>query len=84
MTCNCKADMESKLLARFKESEPDAKEHTVSLQGYALILGEKLEQKGCMTISTAADFPLRKGGYKNKKSNMNMIFTYCPFCGVKY
>ncbi|QOY96365.1 hypothetical protein IM543_11395 [Massilia sp. UMI-21] len=84
MACNCKKDIEEKLLNRFKEMSPEATGHQVSLTGYALILGDKLEQKGCMTISAEAAFPLKKGGTKAKKQTQNMIFTFCPFCGVKY
>jgi hypothetical protein len=84
MTCDCKKSLETKLAERFKESAPEAKDHAVSLQGYALILGEKLEQKGCMPIHCTATYPLKKGGTKEKTVKQNMIFTYCPFCGVAY
>lgn len=84
MACNCKKDIEEKLLTRFKEASPEASGHEVSLTGYALIFGDKLEQKGFMTISTQAIFPLRRGGSKAKKQTQNMVFTFCPFCGVKY
>lgn len=84
MACTCKKDLEEKLLTRFKEMTPEASGHEASLNGYALIFGEKLEQKGYMTLSTEAAFPLKKGGTKNKKQTQNMIFTFCPFCGVKY
>ncbi|UGQ44946.1 hypothetical protein [Massilia endophytica] len=84
MACNCKKDLEEKLLERFKEQSPEANGHCVSLQGYALIFGEKLEQKGCMTIASTASFPLKKGGMKEKRQTQNMVFTYCPFCAEKY
>ena len=82
--CNCKADLEAKLLDRFKEQNPEASEHYVALQGYTLILGEKLEQKGYMGIRATARFPLKKGGTKEKAITQNMVFSYCPFCGEKY
>jgi len=84
MTCNCKNDLEEKLLARFQDVSPEAIGHELSLTGYAFILGDKLEYKGCMKIEAVADFPLRKGGFKRKTQTQNMIFTFCPFCGVKY
>lgn len=84
MACNCKTEIEHKLLTRFKELSPEARAHEVSLTGYALILGDKLEQKGCMKIEAVADFPLRKGGMKRKTQLQNMVFTFCPFCGEKY
>lgn len=84
MTCTCKTDIQEKLLARLKEQSPEATGHQTELKGYALLLGEKLQQKGCMTIEAVADFPLKKGGLKSKKKTQNMIFNFCPFCGVRY
>jgi len=84
MACSCKTDIEGKLLDRFKGQSPEATEHRVELKGYALIFGKKLEQKGCMTLEAVADFPLKKGGVKSKKQTQNMIFNFCPFCGVNY
>lgn len=84
MACNCKNDLEEKLLTRFREMSPEAVGHEVSLTGYTFIIGDKLEYKGCMNIEAAADFPLRKGGFKRKTQSQNMIFTFCPFCGEKY
>lgn len=83
--CDCKKDIEARLLERFKEASPDAKEHIVNMAGYALIIGENsLTQKGCMQIEMTAAHPLKKGGYKSKTERSNMIFSYCPFCGEKY
>ena len=84
MACSCKTEIEAKLLTRFQEVSPEAVGHEVSLTGYAFILGDKLEFKGCMKLEAVADFPLRKGGFKRKTQIQNMIFTFCPFCGVKY
>lgn len=84
MTCECKKDLEAKLLDRFKENSPEASKHEVNLQGYTLILGDKLEQKGFMPIEATALFPLKKGGSKEKKLKQNMVFKFCPFCGIEY
>jgi len=86
MACSCKTSIEAKLLARFKEQSPDASKHEVELTGYALILDDAMSMtlKGCMKIEAAADHPLRKGGVKRKVQQQNMVFTFCPFCGVKY
>jgi len=83
--CNCKADLEAKLLERFKEHSPEATEHGVSLQGYTLLIEDnRLRQAGYMTAAASALYPLKKGGTKLKKITQNMIFTFCPFCGEKY
>jgi hypothetical protein len=84
-TCNCKKDIEAKLLARFKESTPDASDHGLELKGYALVItDDAVEQKGYMIIKATANYPLKKGGYKLKSAEQSMVFTFCPFCGVKY
>jgi len=83
--CECKKELEAKLLARFKEHSPEATDHGVSLQGYALVIeDDTLRQKGCMTATASAVYPLKKGGTKLKKITQSMLFTFCPFCGVKY
>lgn len=82
--CDCKKDIETKLLERFVSQAPDAIEHSARLVGYSLIIGNRIEQKGCMTIELSAAHPLKKGGYKTKTERSNMIFNYCPFCGEKY
>lgn len=65
---------------------PLATDHAVSLEGYALIVGDDLglKEKGCMPMKITANFPLKNGGVKNKTVNKFMVFTYCPFCGEKY
>lgn len=83
--CDCKNDIESKLLDRFKNYAPDAKSHEVRLAGYTIIITDGgLVLKGCMPIELSADRPLKKGGFKHKKETQQMIFSYCPFCGRKY
>lgn len=83
--CKCKKDIEARLLARFKETAPEATDHSIVLTGYALVIeGNSLLQRPCMEIRASASFPLKKGGSKAKVIRENMIFNYCPFCGVKY
>lgn len=84
-TCNCKKDIEAKLLARFKESAPEASDHGLESKGYAFVITDDVfEQKGCMEIKATANYPMKKGGHKLKSISQSMIFTFCPFCGVKY
>lgn len=82
--CDCRNDIESKLLERFKEQVPDAQNHQATLRGYAMVIRETPLEVGCMPIELVADRPLKRGGYKPKTDRMNMFFTYCPFCGAKY
>ena len=83
-TCNCRKDIEAKLLERFKLSAPDASEHGVTLQGYSLVIETAgLFSKPVMPYKTSAIYPLKKGGTKLKTVTGNMILNYCPFCGAR-
>ena len=84
--CNCKSEIEKKLLKLFIENEPEAKSHCATLEGYTLVLdGNRLVQKGCMQITLVAAHKVKKSGeFKAKKQTRNMIFEFCPFCGKRY
>ncbi|MGE4545807.1 MAG: hypothetical protein AB7D06_17075 [Pedobacter sp.] len=82
--CDCRKTIEKKLLDKFRQDAPEAKDHTSKLTGYAFIFGESVMEKGVMPIEQTAKFPLKKGGMKERKIKINMMFTYCPFCGEKY
>ena len=84
MSCDCREDIEAKLLARFKEQAPDAKEHAAELKGYGMVIREKIVTIGCMPIEMTAEHPLKNGGFKRKIDRQSMFFNYCPFCGKKY
>lgn len=82
MSCNCKSEIEAKLLDRFKQQAPDATDHKVRLTGYTLLLGETITAAPYMEFEATANHPLKKGGFKEKRERQNMIFNYCPFCGA--
>lgn len=82
--CDCRKIIEGKLNVRFIEQYPKAQKHEARLTGYALLFGETLTEKGCMEAELKADHPLKNGGAKQKTIKHSMIFTFCPFCGVKY
>lgn len=84
--CECKKEMEDKLLANFKEKAPGAKGHAVELTGYTFVINRKTLIPGIMpfmTLEARAEFPLKKGGSKMKKYKENMLLSFCPFCGEK-
>lgn len=80
--CNCKADIEKQLTDRHAVLTPKGREHKVKLRGYGIVMGAKISERPYMPYEAFAYVPLVKGGEKPKKVNGNMIFTYCPFCGV--
>ena len=80
--CDCKKDIEAKLLERFVEQTPAAEGHKVKLQGYGLIFGAAASERAYMPIEATASHLLKKGGMKSKTTKQNMFFNFCPFCGV--
>lgn len=88
MSCKCRNDIEKNLLDRFKDQNPEAKEHSAELKGYAFSMSGgingRMVMKGVMPIELTADFPLKKGGFKRRTVKQSMMFNYCPFCGKKH
>lgn len=83
--CNCRNDIEAKLLNRHKDNSPDSRLHTAELTGYGFIITDSgMKEVGQMPIELTCEAPLKKGGFKIKKERMSMFFTFCPFCGEKY
>lgn len=81
--CNCKTEIEAALLERFKVKHPDAKGHSVTLEGYGLaVVGNTMMLLPYMPIKLGAGHANKKTGlerWKNKKGTMS--FRFCPFCG---
>lgn len=87
MTCNCKSDLEARLLDRAKEQLPDSKNHEVRMTGYALVFNDTngMDFLGSMPVEIQHTVVVKKTGCDRvKKDKTNFIFTYCPFCGVRY
>lgn len=83
--CDCRKDLEARLLEDFRQRNPDATEHSATLNGYAFIFGSSVQMKGCMEVEYSARHAVKKGdGYKTKRTKSSMIFTFCPFCGERY
>ena len=82
MSCTCKSDIEAKLLARLKTSEPDGANHAAHLAGYGLrIVGNTIQTRPYMDVRQSVDVPKKAGGIKIIKPKMTISFSYCPFCG---
>jgi len=84
--CECKKDIEAKLLERFKQHTPEAKDHDVELKGYGVSISN-LDLKLCafMPIEYIAKYPM-KGGvlHKERKTKSTMHFNFFPFCGESF
>lgn len=87
MTCDCKSTLTEKLLERAKEQLPDSRNLEVELTGYTFVFGDdnSLALRGFMPVEVKHTVTVKKTGLDRvKKDKTSLIFTYCPFCGVKY
>lgn len=84
-SCDCKEKLEAKLKERFEAQHPEATEHAASLSKmYGLFLKDNtFSYKPYSELTLTAKFPLKKGGFKEKTIKSNIIFNYCPFCGIE-
>lgn len=91
--CNCVNEIEGKLLESLREKYPDARGYSASLSGQSLKIPRstecgavKSQWIGFTPVNASVVLPLRKNPTANrlKKVKMNMYFSYCPYCGVKY
>lgn len=80
--CTCQKDISAKLLERFKASTPEARNHSSSILGYGINFTTG-GQSQAARVEQCAVYPLKKGGERVKTTHTNIVFNYCPFCGVK-
>ena len=85
MNCVCKKDIEARLLERLKADHQDGQDHSASLGGYGFAITDdnKMALVGGTPITLQAMTPKKAGGMKLTKINQTMVWTFCPFCGVK-
>lgn len=84
MTCNCRSEIEAQLTEMFASEAPKASDHKVELQGYGFgVINNTLTMRPFMPYKRGATFPMKSGGTKWKAERGSMLFSYCPFCGVK-
>lgn len=83
MSCNCKKDIEAQLLERLKEETPTGVDQAVSLSGYGFVLGDNTITHRPYAVAHRSAMLPKKGseGWRQKRSTVNMFFSYCPFCG---
>lgn len=79
MNCDCKKRIKAKLLERLKTDHPDGQNHFATLDGYGfgITYDNKMVLQGGTPITLLSMTPKKSGGIKT------MVWTFCPFCGVK-
>lgn len=85
MTCNCKSDIEAKLLEALKNMVP-GRNHEAVLQGYGINLSGPVATVRPFMMAHGYVEPERKaGGYSARRTiKQTVVFTFCPFCGSKF
>ena len=81
--CGCRRDITVKLLDRFRDEHPEATGHGVEI----LNVGFNFKTGGAVyyaPVEYRAAYPLKKGGTRLRTTKGSMVFSHCPFCGVKF
>ena len=82
--CNCRADIEKKLVAHYSPKLPGSRDVEAKLMGYAITLGKGLGIAPYMPVEIRHTVTIKKTGTdKRKTEKSNMYFSHCPFCGEK-
>lgn len=83
MNCTCNRDIEAKLLDQLKEETPTGVDQAVSLSGYGFVLVDNRMTIRPYTVVNRSVMLPKKGseGWRQKRSTMNMFFSFCPYCG---
>ena len=84
MACECRKTIEGKLLANLQKQNPDAKDHSAKMTGYAFFVRDSLTEKGVMPVEFMYSVPTKAGGLRLKRVNSSVTFNFCPCCGVRY
>lgn len=86
MTCNCKSEIEAKFLEKVKADLPESSNHNLEMKDYSFLLeGNTMALRGYMPVEIQHTVKNKKTGIDRvKKEKTSVLFTFCPFCGVRY
>lgn len=86
MSCNCHSEVTEKLKTRVMGQTPEGSTNLdLELQGYAFVLTEAgMDHKAAHNVRIEYQAPKKSGGMKKVVQNVNMVASFCPFCGTKY
>jgi hypothetical protein len=80
--CNCEVEINAKLLLQLQETQPDAAQHRISLDGYSFSISENtIKSVPVMPIKGQYTVLSKKGIKQIKKISTTIEFNFCPFCG---
>jgi len=84
--CDCRQRIEGLVKEGFaKNLSPDCKNLGVRLDGYALALGHAAaSSRMYMRANVSYQKPSKNNVLKNKKDCVNIVASFCMFCGEKY
>ena len=83
--CDCKNQVRNAMLENFIKDNPESKNPQINIGGYALVFKNNTGiEKGFSLVTIKSNVMLKNGTIKSKTIKQNMIFTYCPFCGLAY
>lgn len=87
MSCECKSKIEAALTKQHAERQPDATDHGARLEGYRAginLKSGKVTTRPGMDYKVSAAHTVKATGRQVVKSKKGtMLFSFCPFCGVK-
>lgn len=83
--CNCKTELEAKMLARAKEVLPESTDHNVEIDGYVFGLTNNngVVQRQALTVVIKHTCKLKNGSIKQKVEKQKIMATFCMFCGER-
>ncbi len=84
--CDCRRRIETALTERHAKNTPNETEHKAVLQGYGIKLTGDMQmcESVYMPVEMVSTVTSKKTGTARRKiREMQMLFTYCPFCAEK-